>query len=76
MRNLAWESLFIAFQWCINNQSIHIIYSISTLTAICSIGSRVTNTTKTFIGVSSLTGAIVQTWAATTGILLEEDNYT
>ena len=55
----------------INYQNIHFTYS--TLTTICCIESRATNTTKTFIGESSLTGAIVQTWAATTGILLEED---
>ena len=44
-----------------------------TYIAGCTSESRATNTTKTFTGESSLTGAIVQTWAATTGILLEED---
>ena len=47
----------------------------NTVTAICSAESRVTNATKTFAGESSLTGAIVQTRAATTGILLEDENY-
>ena len=39
---------------------------------VCSYESRPTNTTKTFTGESSLTGSIVQTWAATTRILLRE----
>ena len=38
--------------------------------AVISTESMTTNTTKTFIGESSLTGAIVQTWAATAWILL------
>jgi len=38
----------------------------------CSCESRATDTTKTFTGESSLAGSIVQTWAATTGILLGE----
>jgi len=39
---------------------------------LCSCESRKTDTTKTFTGESSLTGSIVQTRAATTGILLRE----
>ena len=38
--------------------------------AVCSSESRKTDTTKTFTGESSLAGSIVQTWTATTGILL------
>lgn len=38
--------------------------------AVISTESMTTNATKTFIGESSLTGAIVQTWAATAWILL------
>ena len=38
----------------------------------CSCESRATDTTISFASESSLTGSIVQTWAATTGILLEE----
>ena len=34
--------------------------------------SRTTDTTISFASESSLTGSIVQTWAATTGILLGE----
>ena len=37
---------------------------------VCSCESRATDTAKTFTGESSLTGSIVQTWTATTGILL------
>ena len=39
---------------------------------VCSCESRETDTTKPFTGESSLTGSIVQTWAATAGILLRE----
>ena len=35
--------------------------------------SRATDTTKSFNGKSSLAGSIVETWAATTGILLREE---
>ena len=38
--------------------------------AVISTESMTTNATKTFIGESSLTGAIVQTWVATAWILL------
>ena len=38
----------------------------------CSCESRATDTTIFFASESSLTGSIVQTWAATTGILLRE----
>ena len=38
--------------------------------AVISTESMTTNATKTFIGESSLRGAIVQTWAATAWILL------
>ena len=38
--------------------------------AVISTESMTINATKTFIGESSLTGAIVQTWAATAWILL------
>ena len=38
--------------------------------AVFSTESITTNTTKTFTAESSLTGAIVQTWTATAGILL------
>lgn len=38
--------------------------------AVISTESMTTNATKTFIGESSLTGATVQTWAATAWILL------
>ena len=38
--------------------------------AVFSTESMTTNTTKTFTSESSLTGAIVQTWTATAGILL------
>ena len=40
--------------------------------AVCSCESRATEATKSFTGESSLACAIVQTWAATTGILLRE----
>ena len=74
MTNLAWENLFITLRKYIyiNYQRIRSIHN--TLTICCS-ETRGTNTTKTFTGESSLTGAIVQTRAATTGILLEEENY-
>ena len=39
---------------------------------VCSCESWATDAAKTFTGESSLTGSIVQTWAATTGILLIE----
>ena len=39
---------------------------------VCSCESRVTDTTKTFAGESRLTGSIVQTWTASTGILFGE----
>ena len=39
---------------------------------VCSCESRKTDTTISFAGESSLTGCIVQTRAATTGILLEQ----
>ena len=39
---------------------------------LCSCESRSTDTTISFASESSLTGSIVQTWAATTGILLGE----
>ncbi len=45
-------------------------YTIDTLTAVRSSESSATDTTKTFTGESSLTGAIIQTWAATARILL------
>ena len=38
----------------------------------CSCESRMADATKSFTGESSLTSSIVQTWAATTGILLKE----
>ena len=38
----------------------------------CSCESRAADTTKSFTGESSLTSSIVQTWAATTEILLKE----
>ena len=73
MRNLAWENLFIILRKYIyiNYERIHSIYN--TLTICCS-ETRGTNTTKTFTGESRLTSAIVQTRAATTGILLVEEN--
>ena len=43
-----------------------------TFVAGCSSESRATATTKTFTGESNLTGAIIQTRAATTEILLRE----
>ena len=39
---------------------------------VCPSESSAANTTKTFTGESSLTGAIVQTWTAATKILLRE----
>ena len=45
-----------------------------TFMAVCSSETSVTDTTKTFTGESSLTGSIVQTWAAATKILLREKN--
>ena len=44
--------------------------------AVFSTKSMTTNTTKTFTGESSLTGAIVQTWTAIAGILLVKIKYT
>ena len=49
-----------------------LIFIKNTCLAVCSIESSATDTTKTFTGESSLTGAIVQTWAAATKILLRE----
>ena len=40
--------------------------------AVCSCESRAADATKSFTGESGLTGSIVETWAATTGILLRE----
>ena len=40
--------------------------------AVCSCESRATDATKSFTGESSLADSIVQTWAATTGILSGE----
>ena len=45
----------------------------NTMTEVRSVESRATDTTKTFTGESSLTGAIIQTWAATTRILLKKE---
>ena len=39
---------------------------------VCSCESRATDTTISFASESSLTGSIVKTWAAATGILLGE----
>ena len=50
----------------------HRLSVLYTLATVVSSESRATNTTKTFTGESSLTGAIIQTWAATTRILLRE----
>ena len=44
----------------------------STILAVFPNESILTDTTKTFAGESSLTSAIVQTWTAAAGILLEE----
>ena len=44
----------------------------NTLATVRSSESRATDTTKTFTGESSLTGAIIQTRAATTRILVRE----
>ena len=44
----------------------------NTFLAVCSTEPSVTDTTITFPGESSLTGAIVQTWTASTRILLRE----
>ena len=51
---------------------LHKLSVYNTLTVVRSSESSGTDTTKTFAGESSLTGAIIQTWAATTRILLKE----
>ena len=43
--------------------------------AVCSCESRATDATKPVTGESSLACSIVQTWAATAGILLREKKH-
>ena len=55
------------------NQIFYKLSLYNTVTAVRSRESSATDTTKTFAGESSLTGAIIQTWVAATRILKESN---